>query len=336
MKNYIDALCKEISHRSDPHRRIKTIYFGGGTPSLLTENQLAQIWETLHNSFDLSQVEEATLEANPEDLSTVFLQSIFHIGFNRLSIGIQSFSDNDLKTLNRVHTSQQAIEAIQNAQHAGFQNISIDLIYGLPNQSNEQWRLNLQQVEFLNIQHLSCYALTLEENSILAKQIAMGRIVPSSDDTIANHYEILCQWAKENGFQQYEISNFCRPDCYSRHNSRYWDRTPYLGFGAAAHSFDGKHRRWNLPDTEKYIQEEAPFEEELLSQKDAHNEYIMTALRTAQGILKEQIDPQFRSFLSQSISKFINTGLIIETPTAYIPSKEGLFHADGMASDLFL
>ena len=336
LQPYIDALCKEIAHRSEPSRKVKTIYFGGGTPSLLPENQLAQIWNTLQHHFDLSSLEEATLEANPEDLTPYFLNSIAHIGFNRLSIGIQSFSDSDLHTLNRVHNSQQAIDAIHNAHRAGFNNLSIDLIYGLPNQSNNQWLANLQQIESLDVQHLSCYALTLEENSILAKQIAMGRILPSSDETIADHYDLLCQWAEKNGFQQYEISNFCRPGFHSRHNSRYWDRTPYLGFGAAAHSFDGEHRRWNLSDAEKYIAQGALFEEESLSKTDAFNEYVMTALRTVQGIQKELVEPQFMSHLSQSINRFLSAGLIVETETAYRPTKEGLFHADGMAADLFL
>lgn len=331
---YLQALCQEITSRREPSRRVRTLYFGGGTPSLLTSEQLGRIIDCLRKNFDLSQLEEATMEANPEDISTDYCKELLSIGFNRLSIGIQSFRDSDLHTLNRVHNAQQALNAIAAAQEAGFRNISVDLIYGLPNQSMEDWQENLQKVQQLNVQHLSCYALTVEEGTMLDRQMAMGRVQPASEELVAAQYKALYDWTQESGFQQYEVSNFCRTGFHSRHNSRYWNRTPYLGFGAAAHSFDGQRRRWNIAFLPTYLSQKDYFEEETLSQEDAHNEYIMTALRTTEGIEKALLP--YPDNLARAIHKYLVAGLIAETPTHYRPTHEGLLHADGIAADCFI
>ena len=211
---------------------VRTVYFGGGTPSLLSIRQLGKIVDALREYYDVSNTEEVTLEANPEDLSLPYLKELKELRFfNRLSIGVQSFHDDDLRMLNRRHSATQAIEAVTNAQTAGFDNVSLDLIYGLPGQTDADWLDNLAQAGRLGVTHLSAYFLTIEEDTILAGQVARGTVKPASEDETLRHYKTMLSWVKENGFEQYEISNFCRPGFRARHNSRYWDRTPYLGAG---------------------------------------------------------------------------------------------------------
>src|SRR5574344_342694 len=350
---YVDALCKEVALRAPKNEILapKTIYFGGGTPTLLPLAQIEQIVSTLRRHFNLSELQEATIEANPENLTEEYLEGLQTLHFfNRLSIGVQSFNNTELRLLNRVHTSQQAIEAIERSKAHGFSNISIDLIYSLPEQTLEDWKQNLQQIESLGVQHLSCYNLTVEPGTMLDRQINIGRLVPTDELLVVQQYHWLLSWAAQAGFEQYEISNFCRPGYFSRHNSRYWNRTPYIGFGAAAHSFDGTHRRWNIADTNAYIQGiatygdtgETPaslYGEETLTQADAFNEYLMTALRTVEGIDKKLINQWFESMadtLTQRVKRFVAAGLLIETTTAYKPTANGLLHADGMASELFI
>ena len=339
---YVDALCKELAmRRHEAGHPVRTVYFGGGTPSVLSVGQLGQIVDALAAHYDIGAVEEATLEANPEDLTPEYLHALAALGFfNRISIGVQSFSDSDLKLLNRRHSALQAVEAVHNAFDAGFDNISIDLIYGLPHSDTEQWRENLRQVEQLPVSHLSAYALTIEPGTILAKQVESGRIVTVGEEEVLRQYGALCMWAGEHRFEQYEISNFCRPGCKARHNSRYWDRTPYLGVGAAAHSFDGEYRRWNVADVKQYVDSVAAghiaHEEEQLGLKDAHNEYLMTALRTVEGIAKDKVMQPFAARLAKEVQKFVDAGWVEETPTHYRPTAEGLLHADGMAAELFI
>ncbi len=342
---YVDALCQEIERRSRGYNTpVKTLYFGGGTPSQLSPQQLNRIVATLHRCFDLSHVAEATIEANPDDLTPQYLQDIaaLHI-FNRISIGVQSFRDSDLLTIGRIHNSQQALQAIDNAYRAGFDNITIDLIYGLPKQTVDDWQHQLQMVEQLPIQHLSCYALTVEPHTILDQQIRKGIVQPAPEATAIEQYNLLCQWALEHGWDQYEVSNFCRAGHRSLHNSRYWNRTPYLGFGAAAHSFDGISRRWNCSSLRQYCegieQQKQYYEEETLSPRDAFNEYMMTALRTTAGIDKQTVNRLFApysDYLRQQLQPYLQSQLLIETATAYQPTQQGLLHADGIASELFI
>lgn len=342
---YIDALCKELETRliGEP---LRTIYIGGGTPTLLTLPQMGRLVEAVRSNYNLTQLEEVTLEANPEDVTPEYLEGLNRLGFfNRLSIGIQSFSDSELKAINRVHSARQAKEAILNAARAGMGNVSIDLIMGLPGQTLDDWSHNLDEVERIAdatgvVKHLSCYELTVESGSILERQITMGRVHPADEDTLSAQYGALAAWADRHGFEQYEVSNFCQPGYHSRHNSRYWDRTPYLGVGASAHSFDGTRRRWNVADVEKYtdatMQGETPFEEETLSEYDAYNEYVMTALRTSKGIDSEKIAEPLRNHLRHRVEPYVRHGLITVDGALYRPTREGMLHADGIAADLFI
>ena len=339
---YVDALCLELKRRRHSlEHSLRTVYFGGGTPTLLSVAQLAQIVEAIRSNYDTTALEETTIEANPEDLTAPYLSDLHQLDFfNRISIGVQSFHDADLRLLNRRHNSRQAQEALENAAAAGFSKLSVDLIYGLPNQSLEAWLDNLARIENLPISHLSAYSLTVEEGTMLHQQIGQGRVVPCDEDTSLSHYQALLRWAAGHDFHQYEISNFARPGYTAVHNSRYWNRTPYLGVGAAAHSFDGLNRRWNVADTRRYIHSvmSGPIEheEEELTLKDAHNEYLMTALRTVAGIDKNLVSAPFANRLQQDIQRFVATSLILDTPTHYRPTPEGLLHADGIAAELFL
>ena len=333
---YVDALCRElVMRRHEVEHPVHTVYFGGGTPTVLSVGQLGQIVDALRAHYDMSEVEEVTIEANPEDLTPDYLDRLKALGFfNRISIGVQSFRVGDLKMLNRRHDAAQAVDAVHNAYAAGFGNISIDLIYGLPNQNLADWQQNLAMAARLPVTHLSAYSLTVENDTMLAKQIEQGRVSMPMEEEVVDQYGALVDWAERNGIVQYEISNFCRPGMQSRHNSRYWNRTPYLGVGAAAHSFDGEHRRWNVSDASQYIASVAAghvaHEEEELGLKDAFNEYVMTSLRTVDGI-----EP-FKKRLERDVQRFIDNGLLIETPTHYRPTRQGLLHADGMASELFI
>ena len=340
---YVDALCSEMSQRKDElgTEYAKTLYFGGGTPSLLTPSQLSKILDTLHRCYDLSQLEEFTFEANPEQLTKEYLHEIKTLGVNRLSIGVQSFSDADLKLLNRRHTALQAVQAVKTAQDSGFDNISVDLIYGIP--QSDSWQSNLATVETLDVQHLSCYSLTLEQCTAYAKLVEKGKIQPCDEETVISQYNTLIQWAKQNGFEQYEISNFCKNGRHSRHNSGYWDGTPYLGFGAAAHSYGGTRRRWNVADVATYIKgvkDGTPFSEsEELTAADLFNEYVMTALRTAKGVEKSVLERRFPAFAPQFAEKarqFVLRGLLTDDGTAFRPTPQGLLMADAMAAESFV
>jgi len=341
-QGYVEALCSELRQRQgEQDHPLRTVYFGGGTPTILSIEQLRQVVETLRENYDTSALEEVTIEANPEDLTEAYVEGLRGLDFfNRVSIGVQSFKESDLRLLNRRHAARQSVEAVKNAVAAGFDNISIDLIYGLPGQTLADWQENLRQLAELPVSHFSAYALTVEEGTMLERQIAQGRVTPAEEETVLAYYEALLAWAEREGFQQYEISNFCKVGRQSRHNSRYWDRTPYLGVGAAAHSFDGKHRRWNVADVDKYMASVAmgapAHEEERLTETDGYNEYVMTALRTTAGIEKARIGVPYVAGMKQKMRKMIAEGLIEETETHYRPTKRGLLQADGMAVELMI
>ena len=340
-QRYIDALCRELEmRRHSMTGPVRTVYFGGGTPSILTIPQIARIADTLRANYDLSALEECTFEANPEDITPQYLADLRSLGLvDRLSLGIQSLHDDELRLIGRRHTAAQAVAAVHAAAAAGFGNITVDLIYGLPGQSEESWRDTLRQAAALPVTHLSAYALTVEPGTILERQIGQGRVPAVDDEAAVAHYRILLEWAAAQGFGQYEVSNFARPGHRSRHNSRYWNRTPYLGAGAAAHSFDGEYRRWNVADTAQYCSlletGHVPHEEEQLTLRDAHNEYLMTALRTVEGIDKALVSPPFARALATKIKKYVAAALLADTPTHYRPTPAGLLHADGLAADLF-
>ncbi len=330
------------SHYTPP---INTIYFGGGTPSLLSIKEISELLQLIKETYPVAENAEITLEANPDTLSLDYLKGLRQLGVNRLSIGIQSFFDNDLKYLSRRHDSQHARQCIDWAKQAGFSNISIDLIYGLPTSNAEQWNRNLDLFFALDLPHLSAYALTLEPNAILTKQIELGKVPPVNEEDALRDYEILCQRASENGYLHYEISNFCRRGMHSKHNASYWFGAPYIGFGPSAHSFDGTSRQWNVSSVERYCVRvpepvEGPFyEKEILSLEQQYDEYVMLRLRTHWGIdlkwLKREMGERFSTYCEQHAQPLIAQGRLSQTREfLYLTDKQMLF-ADGVAEELF-
>jgi len=289
MDKMIDAIVQEINLTPllTTPEKISTIYFGGGTPSILPIDALRRILETLKSRFDLSAVAEITLEANPDDVSSERAEQWLNLGINRLSIGIQSFVEAELRWMNRVHTAAESLRCIDDIRKAGFRNFSIDLIYGSPLLSDEDWKRNVDTVIEQNIPHISCYALTVEPKTALDRMIALRKKEPVDAEKQAGQFSQLMEWMQEAGYEHYEISNFARPGYRSRHNSSYWSGDHYYGFGPAAHAFDGNSRRWNIANNALYIRSIEkgliPFEEETLTSTQQLNEYIMTALRTMEG-----------------------------------------------------
>ena len=304
----VDTLQHEIRLRVDylKGEELQTIYFGGGTPSILTHKQLSDIFATIAEKWNIEKCTEITLEANPDDLSPEKLKELSELPVNRLSIGIQSFHDDELSMLRRRHSAQQAIEAVREAQRY-FQNISIDLMYGLPGQTISGWKETISQALALNIQHISAYHLTYEEGTLLERKRKEGHVIPVTEETSVAMYHLLRSMLHEGGIRQYEISNFAIPGFYSRHNSSYWDGTPYLGIGPSAHSFDGVSRQWNVANTAKYIsgieQEKPCFEKEILSVTDKYNEMILISLRTTKGISLEAMEKQFGTTAKNKLLK---------------------------------
>ena len=324
---------------------INTIYFGGGTPSLLSIKEIGELLHIINTHYPVATNAEITLEANPDTLSLEYLIGLRQIGVNRLSIGIQSFFDNDLQYLSRRHDANHARHCIDWAKQAGFSNISIDLIYGLPTSDAEQWNRNLDLFFEMDLPHLSAYALTLEPNSILTKQIELGKVPPVNEEDALRDYEILCQRAAENGYLHYEISNFCQRGMHSKHNSSYWFGTPYAGFGPSAHSFDGASRQWNVSSVEKYCARvpepvEGPdIEKESLSPEQLYDEYVMLRLRTHWGIdlkyMKREMGERFSTYCEKQAQPLIAQGRLSQTREfLYLTDAQMLF-ADGIAEELF-
>lgn len=338
------ALCQEIDERKDyfENKQLGTVYFGGGTPSLLSSQQLELIFKTIKKNFIIAPDAEITLEANPDDISVVFLQDLQTLGFNRLSIGIQSFDDDDLRVINRRHNAQQAFNAVKLAQAQGFDNISIDLIFALPNQTLEKWKKNLDIAFSLNIQHISSYNLIYEEGTVFYQKLQQGIFKETDDETSLEMYKMLIQEAEKNGFLHYETSNFALKGLHSIHNSNYWSGAPYLGIGAGAHSFNGKSRRWNISDNTAYIkgieEGQALFELENIDQYTAYNEFVMTGLRTMWGCDLTKLEKRFGKDLLQycmqcALSFLSNHQLLIEDNILTI-NKDSLFISDQIMSEL--
>jgi len=299
----IDSLIKEIELRREylQNAIINTIYFGGGTPSVLNSEQFSKIFNAIYSTFNVDADAEITFEANPDDLTIEYLESLQGLPFNRLSIGIQSFNDDDLKQINRRHNAIQAIEAVQNAQKVGFANISIDLIYGLPFQTLESWRNQLDIAVSLNIQHVSAYGLTYEVGTKLYKQRENKEFKVVNDDTMNEMYLLLVNKMKENEFEAYEISNFARKNFRSKHNSSYWNQDTYMGLGPSAHSYDFISRQWNVANIGDYIKSiesnEIFWEREELSLNERYNDFIMVSLRKVEGFELSFLEQQFGSDL---------------------------------------
>jgi oxygen-independent coproporphyrinogen III oxidase len=343
----IDAMEKEIELQKDFFGEaqvvIETIYFGGGTPSLLLEGELNKLLEKLHRNFSVIEDAEITLEANPDDLILEKIKSLKRSGINRLSIGIQSFRDQDLKLMNRSHNSEQAKQCVSMAQAHGFDNISIDLIYGIPELSNHDWEQNLKLAIDLNVNHISSYCLTVEEKTALDHFIKKGKIKPPDEDIAAEQFFLMMDFLEQQQFQHYEISNFSREGWYSRHNSSYWEGKPYLGLGPSAHSFNGQERFWNISNNNTYIkkisQNILPRESETIDLNTAYNEYILTALRTQKGIgflsIKTLFGETYYNHCLSELLKISNEKIIIQSDSAKL-TREGKLFADGIAANLFV
>lgn len=343
---FVPALLKELTLRKDflHQEKIETIYFGGGTPSLLEFVELKDILEKTRENLDVIPGAELTLEANPDDITAGKIKEWVSLGINRLSIGIQSFFEEDLLWMNRAHNAQQAEECIRIAQQEGITNLTIDLIYGTPGLTNEKWIANLEKVKQLGIQHVSCYALTVEPKTALDLMIQKGKKEDVVPETQAEQFMMLMEWAASNGFEHYEISNFAKPGFRSRHNSAYWSGAKYLGLGPSAHSFDGKSRQWNVSNNSLYIKSieggVLPIEEEQLTETQQLNEYIMTSLRTMEGTSLDTIREKFGSPMEDLVrresERYLSTGKLQLINNSLILTREGKFFADGIAADLFV
>jgi len=332
------ALLKETELQKDylQGEQVDTIYFGGGTPSLLQIEDLRSQIEKLRSTFNISGKAEITLEANPDDIDEEKLTGWKEIGINRLSIGIQSFFEEDLQWMNRAHNAQQAIDNLQLARKH-FDNITIDLIYGHPLLTNEKWKQNVEKVISLNIPHISCYALTVEPKTPLDKLIKEKKKENVQQEKQAEQFHLLMQWLEEAKYEHYEISNFARPGFRSNHNSSYWQGKKYLGLGPSAHSFNGISRQWNISNNNSYIESlsrnEIPFEKETLTDAQKMNEYIMISLRTIEGLDLNKVQISEIKVVSQ---KFINEGKIVEENNFLKLTKKGKLFADGIAAELFV
>ena len=291
---YVDAVCAEISSRKDylKGEDVETIYFGGGTPSMLSHQQIDKILSVIYKIYKVRKDAEITLEGNPDDLTPEFLFGLHKMGFNRLSMGIQSFSDRTLRFLHRRHSASQAVSAIHDAVNVGFRNISVDLMFGFPNQTLDEWKEDVNRALELPVQHISAYSLMYDEGTMLTSMLNKG-IIKEIDDSLSLEMYKYIVWALKNaGFVHYEISNFCRPGFSSRHNSSYWHSIPYLGVGAGAHSYDGYSRQYNIESLNKYIAGAEPIKENL-TVNEKYNEFVFTGLRTSEGISLDELSNRF-------------------------------------------
>ena len=342
--NYISAICREIELRKEytGDEIIETIYFGGGTPSQLSKDDFEQIFTSIHRNFGVSQDAEITMEANPDDLNDKYLQMIREFPFNRLSIGIQSFDDNELLFLKRRHTSQKAKDAVASAKAIGFNNISIDLMYGLPKQTLDIWNKNLDEALALDIQHISSYHLIYEQGTRLYRLFKSGDVKPVEEDLSVEMFSTMIDRLSSAGFEHYEISNFAKDGLYSKHNSSYWLGKKYLGLGPAAHSFDGQNRAWNIPSISKYTEGissgKLPLEIEHLNENTRYNDFILTGMRTMWGVNLEKLESLFGSqrkeYCLKNVQKYIKQGFVSQSDDILTLTRKGIFISDGIMSDL--
>ncbi|MDR7369477.1 radical SAM family heme chaperone HemW [Flavobacterium aquidurense] len=338
------ALAKEIGMRKNEFENdvVETIYFGGGTPSVLANEEINFLISEVYKNYKVSENPEITLEANPDDLSSERILELSKSPINRLSIGIQSFYEDDLKMMNRAHNSAEAKKCLEQATKY-FDNISLDLIYGIPGLTDEMWKQNIETALSFGIPHISSYALTVEPKTALRKLIDTGKIAEPQDEVASNHFMILVDTLQKNGFIHYELSNFGKENYFSRNNSAYWLGKKYIGIGPSAHSYDGEKRGWNIANNSLYlksIQENIlPIETEVLSKSDRYNEYIMTGLRTIWGVSLEIIEKEFGleylNYLQKQSQKFLNDDLLSIENDILKPTAKGKFLTDGIASDLF-
>lgn len=341
---FIHALCREMELRRDylEGEPLETIYFGGGTPSQLSADDFSVIFDAINRSFDLSGCKEITLEANPDDMTAEYAASIASLPFNRVSMGVQSFKTSDLKFLNRRHDRQQAFRAVENCKNIGINNISIDLIYGLPSQTIEDWEKNLDEAISLGIPHISAYHLIYEEGTALYRLMDAGKVRPIDEDVSLDLFKRLISRLKSAGYEHYEISNFARPGFYSSHNSSYWKGKKYLGLGPSAHSYNGSDREWNVSSISDYIggiENDSPkFELEKLDKRTKYNDYVITGLRTKWGISLNEIERQFgtsyRDYCFKMAQHHLQSSLLSYKNDVLCLTPEGIFISDSIMSDL--
>lgn len=347
----LSAMLKELEWRQDylADKAIDSIYFGGGTPSLLEASELGAFFEQATRYFRLLPSAEITLEANPDDLSKDKLAMLRDSPVNRLSIGVQSFSETDLRFFNRAHNAREARASLEQALAAGFKDLTIDLIYGSPTTTDEQWAESLKIAIGYGIPHLSCYALTVEPSTALAHFVKHGKSEPVSEEQAARHFDMLLSATESAGYEQYEISNFALPGHYARHNSNYWRGAHYLGIGPSAHSYNGTSRQWNVANNTKYLramEADSPsadwaaalYECEQLRPEDQYNEYVMTRLRTVWGVQLEALsalNPAFEQHFLERAKPYLENGQLIRNQATFRLTKTGRFLADGIAAALF-
>lgn len=353
--DFVKALRKEIKDRSNELEEIgetvNTIYFGGGTPSVLRASQLGSILTTIRNYYPICESEpEITIEVNPDDVTPTFMRSLREAGFNRLSMGVQSFYDSHLKWMNRRHTGEEAVKAFKIARDAGFNNISIDLIFGFEGLTSHMWRENIKVAISLSPEHISCYQMGVEKGTTLYEQYVSGEYVALNDHSSLCHYTTLQSYLAEAGYNQYEISSFCKPGMESRHNSSYWNFTPYLGFGPSAHSYNGEKRVWNCRGINSYINGVQKgvrlYKSEPVLPRNRFNEYIMLSLRTSDGIERkslEEINDTATGFgqlvtpeFMEALNLLLKTGALVEENGKIKIPPEKLFLSDGIIRDLFI
>ncbi|MCT4630374.1 radical SAM family heme chaperone HemW [Winogradskyella sp.] len=343
-KELIEALVKELQLRKSEFKDIAvaTIYFGGGTPSILTDEELQLLIDAVYDNYKVVDDPEITLEANPDDLSKERIYKLAKTPINRLSIGIQSFFEEDLKLMNRAHNAQEAKECLSVASRY-FDNISIDLIYGVPGATNEQWLQNIETALSYNIPHVSSYALTVEPKTAFASFIKKKIMNDVNDEQAHEQFHILKDYLEGKEFIHYELSNFGKENYFSKNNTAYWQGKPYIGIGPSAHSFNGKQRSWNVRNNAKYIkslqENKLPMEIETLTKVDRYNEYVMTGLRTIWGVSLEKVeqdfDTTFKDYLLEQANVFINRQMLYIEAEHLKVTKKGQFLSDGIASELF-
>ena len=340
----LDAIQKEIALTAGylNGEPIETIYFGGGTPSVLESSEIERLIDAIVSAHHIENNPEITLEANPDDLNAVKVAALRRTNINRFSIGVQSFHDVDLKYMNRAHNASEALSSIKRVQDAGFENITIDLIYGTPTMDDQHWKENIDTTLALQVPHISCYGLTVESKTALNSLIRRGKLPGVDEDRSAAQFELLMQSLSTAGFDHYEISNFARAGFYSRHNSAYWRGIPYLGIGPSAHSFNGRERQSNVANNPQYIAElsagRVPFELEQLSPEQRFNEYVLVSMRTVWGTelsVIDQMDERYSAHFQEKIKPLIDKGFVLENDNVYTLSKKGKLMADYVAMELF-
>ena len=343
---YVDAVCREMELRKavyekegkDVGKTLATVYLGGGTPSQLSPTQLQQLFDTIARHYDVIDDAEITIECNPDDVTEAFAELLRSLPVNRVSMGAQTFDDDRLQFIHRRHTSEQVTTAIQRLRKKGIHNISIDLMYGFPEETLEEWEYDIQQALALNVEHISAYALTYEEGTPLYRLLEEGKVKEIDEERSLAMYDRLIDRLQEAGYEHYEISNFSRKGWRSRHNSSYWQLVPYIGIGAAAHSYDGRRRQWNIADINSYInhiqQGIVPAEGELLDKDSRYNDHVMLALRTCEGLDLSTLDSDERSYCEETAKKFVLDGLLAKTDNHLRLSRKGLFVSDMIMSEL--